>query len=148
MAIRWALLTMAVLLALASRARADLKKALAEPNLEKRSQLALDNARSAYKAARDAYAKSDDGQLNATVAEILESVDLADASLEQTGKDARKHPGYFKKAEIETRDLARRLESFQQEMSYTERPLLDKVKARVQQVHDKLLLDLMGGKRK
>jgi hypothetical protein len=33
-------------------------------------------------------------------------------------------------------------------MSYTDRALLDKVKARVQQVHDELLLGLMEGKKK
>ena len=33
-------------------------------------------------------------------------------------------------------------------MSYTDRPLLDRVKARVQQVHDELLLGLMEGKKK
>jgi hypothetical protein len=33
-------------------------------------------------------------------------------------------------------------------MDYTDRPLLDQVKARVQQVHDALLLGLMEGKRR
>ena len=35
-----------------------------------------------------------------------------------------------------------------QAMGFTERPMLDKVKARVQQVHDELLLGIMEGKRK
>ena len=145
---RSALAGLAMFLAFGPGLSADLKKALAETNLEKRSKLALDNALVAYQMAREAYTKGENEQLNVCVAEILESVDLAAASLEQTGKDPRKHPGYFKRAEIETRDLERRLEGFQQEMSYTERPLLDKVKARVQQVHDELLLGLMEGKRK
>ena len=45
-------------------------------------------------------------------------------------------------------DLLRKLESLQQEMGFNERPVLDKVKARVQEVHDDLLLGLMEGKHK
>jgi hypothetical protein len=75
-------------------------------------------------------------------------VDLADTSLRQTGKDPRKSSKWFKKAEMETRDLVRKLESFQQMMGLDDRPMLDKVKARVQQVHDDLLLGIMEGKHK
>ena len=128
--------------------RADLKRAQAEPNLEKRSQLAMDNALAAYQAARTAYDKGDNTQTAASIAEIVESVDLADASLTQTGKDPRKSSKWFKKAEMETRTLVRKLESFQDVMNFEDRPMLDKVKARVQQVHDDLLLGIMEGKHK
>jgi len=128
--------------------RADLKQALAEPNLEKRSKLALDNAAAVYQDARSAYQKGDSDRVVTAVAEIQESVDLAYTSLSQTGKNPRKSPKWFKRAEIETRDLLRKLESFEQEMSFTERPMLEKVKARVQEVHDDLLLGLMEGRRK
>ena len=138
----------AAIVILASTARADLAKARAENNLEKRSALAMDNAMAAYKAARAAYDKGDNEQVAAAAAEIQESVDLAFDSLTQTGKDPRKSPKWFKKAEMETRDLGRRLDAFQQEMSFSDRPLLDKVKARIQEVHDELLVGLMEGKHK
>jgi hypothetical protein len=143
-------LALAVLLLLAGAPglRADLKRALAEPNLEKRSKLALDNAKAAYQAVRDAYQKGELEQVQALAAEIEQSVDLAFQSLEQTGKNPRGSPRYFKSAEQETSQLARRLDGFQQEMSYMDRPLLDKTRARVQQVHDDLLLGLMEGKKK
>jgi len=128
-------------------ARADLKRALAEPNLERRSGLALENAAAALKSARAAYDQDDNIQVAADAAEILESVDLASASLTQSGKNPRRSD-WFKKAEISTRDLTRRLESFQAAMSYMDRPMLDKVKARVQHVHDELLLGVMEGKKK
>jgi len=144
---RWLLATLALGM-LSPCLRADLKRAQAEPNLEKRSQLAMDNAMSAYQAARTAYDKGDTDQTAAASTEILESVDLAYASLTKTGKDPRRSPKWFKKAEIETRDLLRKLESFGDTMSFTDRPMLDKVKARVQQVHDDLLLGLMEGKHK
>ncbi|HYW42838.1 MAG TPA: hypothetical protein VE959_08280 [Bryobacteraceae bacterium] len=142
------LAALAVWLALAGSGRADLKRARAEPNLEKRSQLALENARAQYQAARAAYEKGDNDQTAAAIAEIQESVELADASLKETHKDPRRSPKWFKKAEIETRDLLRKLDAFQQEMGFAERPMLEKVKASIQEIHDELLLGLMEGKRK
>jgi len=128
--------------------RADLKRAMAETNLEKRSKLALENAKAAYQSAREAYQKGDLDQVKTFATEIEESVDLAYQSLQQTGKNPRSSPRYFKSAEQETSQLTRRLEGLQEEMSYTERPMLDKTKARVQQVHDDLLLGLMEGRKK
>ena len=127
---------------------ADLDKAKAEPNLEKRSALALANAAAAFQTARAAYQKGDIDAVAAAAAEIQESVDLAYTSLTQTGKNPRKSPKWFKKAEIQTRDLARKLDSLEQEMSFTERPILARVRAKVQQVHDDLLVGLMEGKKK
>ena len=127
---------------------ADLNLARAEPNLEKRSRLALDNAAVKLQEAREAYQKDDETAVKAAVAELQESVDLAFASLTETHKDPRKSPKWFKHAEIQTRDLLRKLDTFQQDMSFQDRPLLDKVKEDVQQVHDKLLLGLMEGKPK
>jgi hypothetical protein len=132
----------------AGSSRADLKQALAEANLEKRSQLALDNARAAYKSARAAYEKGENDQVATAVHEIEESVDLAYASLTKTGKDPRKSPKYFKKAEIETRELMKHIDAFENSMSFSDRPVLEKLKAKVQQVHDDLLVGLMEGKRK
>ena len=129
-------------------AAADLKQAMAENNLEKRSALALENAHAALKEAREAYRKGENDAVTAGIEEIGQSVDLAYNSLTQTGKDPRRNPRWFKKAEIETRDLDRRLDAFQQEMSYTDRPQLDKLRAKVQQVHDDLLMGLMEGKRR
>jgi hypothetical protein len=134
--------------ALAGSLRADLKPALAESNLGKRSKLALDNAAVALKAAREAYAKGDNQAVAAAVDEIQQSVDLAYDSLVKTGKNPRNSPRWFKPAEISTRDLSRKLDTFQRDMDFADRPLLDKLKARVQQVHDELLLGLMEGKKK
>jgi|ERR1051326_2053155 hypothetical protein len=133
---------------LAEPSRADLKQALAEPNLEKRSKLALENASTAYKEIRAAYDKGELEQVKAAAREIEQSVELADTSLKQTGKVARNSPKYFKAAEIATRDLLRKLESFQQAMNFDDRPLLEDTKKKVQQVHDGLLLALMEGKHK
>lgn len=145
---RFAAGALALALCWAETARADLKAALAEPDLEKRSGLALDNAGDAVKAARKAYDENDTEKVSALASEIIQSVDLAEVSLDKTGKDPRSHPKWFKKAEISTRDLLRRVEALQTEMSYEDRRLLDPAKAQIQKVHDKLLMGLMEGKHK
>ncbi len=71
---------------------ADLKAALAEHDLGRRSKLALDNAGAALKAAREAYQQGDSKALAVSAKEIQESVDLAWDSLESTGKNPRKNP--------------------------------------------------------
>lgn len=135
-------------LAGAGALHADLKQVQAEPNLEKRSKLALENAAAALQAAREAYRNGETEKIAPLIVEVQESVDLAYSSLKQTNKDPRRNPRWFKNAEIATRDLLRRIESFQQEMSFAERPSLDKVKDTTQQVHDDLLMGLMEGKKK
>ncbi len=127
---------------------ADLKAALLERDLGKRSRLALENAGSALKAVREAYQKGDNSALAAAALEIQESVDLAWDSLESTGKNPRKSPRWFKQAEIETRNLLKKLETLQHDMGFEDRPVLDKAKARLQKVHDDLLTGLMEGKGK
>jgi len=141
-------MTVLASIVLAGALRADLKRALAESNLEKRSALALENAAAAYQLARTAYERGDEPQVSAAADEIVESVKLAHTSLTATGKDPRKSPKWFKRAEIETRSLLRNLEGLQQRMSFADRSSLDNARAMVQQVHDDLLLGLMQGKKR
>jgi len=128
--------------------RADLEQAKAEPNLGKRAMLALDHAFDALTQARDAYTKDENPQVEKWTKEIKESVELAETSLHETGKNPRKNPRWFKRAEGSTRELLRRLEAFRQSMDVADRPMLDAVKAKVQQVHDDLLVGVLEGKEK
>jgi hypothetical protein len=138
---------LAILLLSFPLAHADLRRAMSEQNLEKRSNLALENAAAALKQARAAYDKGDNDEVAKDAAEVLESVNLASTSLKESGKDPRRSI-WFKKAEISTRDLSRRIQDFQDEMSYVDRPMLDKLKTRVQEVHDDLLMGVMEGRKK
>lgn len=141
---------LALVLTLAGGAAAstELDAVRAEANLEKRSKLALDNAASALRSAREAYQAGDTATVTAKTDEIGESVDLAYNSLTETGKNPRKSPKWFKHAEMETRELTRRLEDFAQQMNYNDRAILDKIRARIEQVHDELLTGLMEGRKK
>jgi hypothetical protein len=141
-------IVLAILVAAAGPAWAGLDEVRAEPNLEKRSVLAMDNAVAALKEARAAYNAGDLAKVAAKAKEIEESVDLANAALEKTGKDPRRSPKWFKHAEIQSNELLRSIEGLEHDMSVEDRAILEKTKERVQQVHDILLAGLMGGKRK
>jgi len=125
-----------------------LAQALAEPNLEKRARMALDESDTALAEARSAYEQGDSDMVTADAARIADSADLALLSLNQTGKDPRKSFRWFKVAEIRTRGLIRKLDALEREMSFADRPAIEKAKAEVERVHDKLLQGLMEGKPK
>ena len=136
---RWMLIFALGTLALAS----DLAGVKAEPNLEKRSDRALENANSALDAARDAYTRGEYDQSQTQLDEVGASVDLAYESLRQTGKDPR-HSGKFKQAEMRLRELLRRLEGLRQMVSFTDRAAVDKLRDHVSDIHDNLLDGVMG----
>jgi hypothetical protein len=135
-----------LLLSPAGVMRADLRAALAERDLGKRSKLALDNAGAVLRAVREGYQKGENEGIPPLLKELEDSVSLAWDSLESTGKNPRKSPRWFKQAEIETRTLLKKLETLQHDMSFEERGWLDPAKVRLQKVHDDLLVGLMEGK--
>lgn len=125
----------------------DLASLKAVPNLEKRSEMALLNANTALDAARDAYKNGDFDATKTDLTEVSESVDLAYEALSDTGKDPRKDK-FFKRAEMSTRELLRRLEGLGESMSFADRGAVDKVKDRVSDIHDKLLTGVMSKHKK
>jgi hypothetical protein len=122
----------------------DLATIKLEPNLERRSELALGNASAAMDTARDA--STDEAKLKAALTELRESVDLAYQSLLDSGKSARRNPKFFKKAELKTRELMRRLEGLAQAVDADDRVFVESVRDRVSKVHDDLIQDIMQKK--
>lgn len=122
----------------------DLAAIRQEPNLERRSELALANASAAMDAARDA--SGDTAKMKAALAELRESVDLAYQSLVDSGKSARRSPKFFKRAELKTRELMRRLEGLAQAVDVDDRVFVESVRDRVSKVHDDLIQDIMQKK--
>jgi hypothetical protein len=127
---------------------ADLAQVRAEPNLEKRSRAALDLAEKSLKASRQSYSAGELEKASALLDEVAEAVDLSENSLKDTHKDPIKSPKHFKYAEIKTGDLLRKIESFSQDMNFDDRPMLEKLKVKVQAAHDRLLQGIMMGKKK
>jgi len=125
----------------------DLAAVKSEPNLEKRSELALTNANTALDSARDSYGQGDLEKTQASLNEVMDSVDIAYQALSDTGKDPRKDR-FFKRAEMRTRELIRRLEGLSQTMSVADRGTVDKVRESVSEIHDNLLKGIMSKKKK
>jgi hypothetical protein len=115
---------------------ADLQPAKNEPNLEKRSRMALANADQAIGEAREAYNKQDMKETEARLVEVRESVELAQKALEASGKKPGRSPAPFKYAETKTRELLRRIEGLKQEMDSSDRQVIEPVQNRVQEIHD------------
>jgi hypothetical protein len=126
---------------------ADLDRARAENNLERRSRIALDHAENALKGARKAYETGDFKRSQTLLSETLEAVELAYVSLEDTGKDPRRRPKHFKHAEKETRNLLKRIEAFEFEMSVEDRDMIQDLKNRTTEINEELLVGILGGKR-
>jgi hypothetical protein len=125
----------------------DLASIKTEPNLEKRSELALDHAGTALDQAREAYNSGNLAKMELALGEVGESVELAYHALTDSGKDARRNPKFFKRAELRTRELMRRLEGIRETVSYQDRALVEMVRERVAEVHDDLLKGIMSKKK-
>ncbi len=120
----------------------------AEPNLERRSRLALEFAHSQVRPVVDAYLEGESDRARGLMKEIASAVKLSWASLEATGKHARRNPKHFKYAEIQTRKLFAKLKEAQRELDYDEQRELDDLIAGVETVNSKLLLAIMSRKSK
>ncbi len=73
-------------------------------------------------------------------------MELSFQSLEETGKSARNNK-YYKRAELRTRELLRRLDGLRDLVGFEERSLVEKVRDRVAEVHDDLLKGIMSKKK-
>jgi hypothetical protein len=140
---RW----LALVLLSAALSAADLVSIQQEPNLERRSQLAIDYANTALDTARKEYQEGDAAKTEAALTDVGASVDLAYQSVLDTGKEARRDPKIFKRAELATRQLLRRIEGLAESMSVEDRQTAEKVRDRVAAVHDDLLVAIMKKKK-
>jgi hypothetical protein len=125
----------------------DLSSVQQEPNLEKRNQLAIECANSALDTARNAYQANDMDKTRASLDEAGQAVSLAYDSLKQTGKEARHDPKFFKRTELATRQMLRRIEGMAEGMNFEDRSLVDKLRERVSTIHENLLQDIMAKKK-
>jgi hypothetical protein len=111
----------------------------AESNLEKRSEKALIYADSVVDELRQHLDKGHIGRIKTDLADVRAGVDLSTDSLEATGKNARRSPKWFKRAEKRLRELDRRLETLQNDLSVDDRHLLDGLRAHISKKIDWLV---------
>jgi len=124
----------------------DIGAVKAEPDLEKRSELALANADGQIDAARQAYSSGDMKTEQAALDDILESVETSYDALEHSGKAPRKSK-YYKRAELKVQALLRRLHTLRNDMSVDDQPAVESVVKRLQEIHDELLAEIMSKKK-
>lgn len=136
----------AALLALGGLLQADLDKVKRESDPGKRSRLAVEHADKMLGAARDAWRTGDAEKVRSSLDEVREAVQLAYDTLDDAGWNARKKANPFKRVEIGTRNLLRRLESFRIDMGFDEREQLDEVIEAVREVNKQTLRQIMGGR--
>ena len=122
----------------------DLASVRSEPKPEKRSEQALEFADAALDTARDAYQQGKWDETQQALGKVQEAVTLSYESLQETGKDPRDSSKYFKRAEKATRQLLRRLAGLKQIMSSVDHHVLEPVVDNVTEVHDELLMGIMG----
>jgi hypothetical protein len=115
-------------------------------NLEQQARLALEKADKALSEAKAAYATHDLEKTKALVQEMLADVVLAEKSLADTGKDARRRPKQFKYGETKTREMLKRIDSLENDMDIDDREPVAAAKVKVQEIHDEWLLGIMGAK--
>jgi hypothetical protein len=125
---------------------ADVSGVKAEPDPERRSDLALIGADKAIDAARQAYNGGDKEAQQAALNEVQELVNVSIESLESTHKAPRNNK-YYKRAELKVTALIRRLRSLRDETSFDGRQAVEAVMNRLTEVHDQLITAIMSKKK-
>jgi hypothetical protein len=134
------------MLALLLLALGDIAAVKSEPDLERRSELALANADKDMDAAKQAYSGGDDQAEQQALTELRDLVDVSYDALEHS-KQAPRRSKYYKNAELKLTALLRRLNSFRDQVSFESREAVDAVIKRVSDVHDELLAAIMSKKK-
>ncbi len=125
---------------------ADLAAIRSEPNLERRSDMALDYISGVLGQVQELYNSGQIEQWRGALNRINEAVDLSYESLRAAQKNPR-NDKHYKRAELKTREFLRRLDGMRDEVNFDDRAALDQVRAKISQVHDELLEKIMGKRR-
>jgi hypothetical protein len=116
-----------------------------EPNLTRRAQRALEHSERemarAQKIVRDFGSKT---ELEGALAQVAEGAELALQSLRETGRPPRRLSRDYKRGELKTRDLLRKLEDLEKALSLDDRPLVEAIRVKVSRVHEDFLAGVMG----
>jgi hypothetical protein len=121
----------------------DLSAIRAQPDLDKRALLAMTHADECVDVVRKDWDGGRMEEARTRVSEIQSSVQLAYDSLRQTGKQPHNNK-YYKRVELNMRELVRRMEGLQNDAPYDDRASVEQVLKGVQDLHDQILMDIMS----
>ncbi|HLK19351.1 MAG TPA: hypothetical protein VKT81_10350 [Bryobacteraceae bacterium] len=122
---------------------ANIEAVKSEPDLERRSELALASADKQIDAAKEAFSGGDEKAQQQALVEVQQLVDVSYDALEHSNRAPRKSK-YYKNAEMKVTALLRRLSSFRDQVGFESREAVDSVIKQVSHVHDELLAAIMS----
>lgn len=125
-----------LLLLFAQPAPLNLDQIRADSNPEHRAHSAIEYAGMAERNAEAAYTRGEMPGVAAELKNMVDAVELARVSLEQTGKTAMRHPAPYKFGELRTQEMLVRLGDLERKMDAEERAVVEAPKAKVQEIHD------------
>ena len=126
---------------------ADLEAVKKEPDLERRSEKALDAAMEAVKLARALPAEGGSlADLQKDMDAVIDAVELSLKSLRDTGRKPNKLTRYYKRGELKTREMQKHLGNLIQALAFDNRPPAEKALERLNVLHDEFLFGVMSGK--
>jgi hypothetical protein len=124
----------------------DIGSVKAEPDVDKRSELALMNADREMDAARKAYTDGEQNAMQAALTELGESVDVCYDALQHSHTEPHKSK-YYKRSELQLKALMRRLTGFRDEVSFDARAPVEVVLKKASEIHDDIIADIMRKKK-
>lgn len=119
----------------------------ADQNLEHRAHSAIEYAAYAERNAEAAYSRGDMKAVAAELKNMADAIELANQSLEQTGKSALRHPAPYKFGELKTQEMLVRLGDLEHKMDVDEREVLSAPMSKVQEIHDAWFDGIMSKKK-
>ncbi|MCC7154526.1 MAG: hypothetical protein IT161_08120 [Bryobacterales bacterium] len=125
----------------------DLEAAKKETSPDRRQRRALDLMDASFHQAQDALREnSPPDKVQALLDQMADAAEYSLAALRETGQKPGKMTKQYKRGDLRTRELIRKLESFINAMAYGDRPAAVKTKVRIQVVAEEYLLGAMSRK--
>ncbi len=118
-----------------------------EPDVQKRYRAALDYSAEQITVARKAYEENRQKDFEAALAEVVAGAKLCDDTLRAPGKNRVRNLNHFKRAELKLREVLRRLDQLDKEAGVDDRGPVQKARAAVHTIHDRLLMDITSRRR-
>ena len=120
----------------------------AEPDPNRRAELAVDQADHDLDAAREAWQAGDWDKTQLALKQMKESAELADTSLAETAKQKPpRNNRHYKTVEMKLKELIRRVDAFRLEVDFEQRDTVNVVETRLQELHDQILDAVMTKRR-
>ncbi len=111
---------------------------VAEHDIGKRPEIALNSAEMAFDSAREAYTKGEIEKGDAALEEMTKDLDACVSSLETAHKSH-----FYKKAELRVAMLQRRMKTLLDDIDLPSRGWAEQTDRKLEEIHEKLLAGVM-----